>query len=195
MRMRLWKPYDCCWAKVESGRTQSCGCLAREKTSERNRKELRDRDNSAYHVWQMIHQRCSNINRASYPRYGGRGITVCDRWNDFHSFLEDMGPRPSFAYSIHRIDNDGDYEPGNCRWATCKEQAVNRGATQLVTVDGITDSVHATEQRIGINSGSLRDWIKRGRSAQQVVDKWRATSASCRDNRKILFPRSRLTAK
>lgn len=78
-------------------------------------------------------QRCGNINSPSYEYYGGRGITICDRWSDFVQFLSDMGPRPP-GTSLDRFpDNDGNYEPSNCRWATAKEQASNRRLPRLRT--------------------------------------------------------------
>ena len=78
-----------------------------------------------YRSWQSMKQRCFNENAISYPHYGARGITVCDRWLDFINFYEDMGPRPE-GMSLHRIDNNGDYEPGNVRWATSSEQRANQ---------------------------------------------------------------------
>lgn len=80
-----------------------------------------------YRVWTGMLARCSNDALKSYPRYGGRGIKVCDRWQeDFKNFYDDMGPRPSEIHSIDRVDNDGNYEPGNCRWATQAEQCANK---------------------------------------------------------------------
>jgi hypothetical protein len=78
-----------------------------------------------YVVWQMMKQRCRNENHVSYPYYGGRGIEVCESWSIFENFLADMGERPTGMW-IDRIDSDGDYEPGNCRWATPLKNIENR---------------------------------------------------------------------
>jgi hypothetical protein len=90
-----------------------------------------------YRCWTAMNTRCFNRNNAAFQAYGGRGISVCDRWSDFAMFLADMGPRPSLHHSIDRIDNDGDYEPANCRWATQAEQNRNTSvALRFIALDG-----------------------------------------------------------
>lgn len=79
-----------------------------------------------YSTWHTMRNRCTNENNKDFSYYGGKGIRVCERWQDFANFVEDMGPKPSLKHSIDRIDSDGDYEPLNCRWATPAQQQLNR---------------------------------------------------------------------
>lgn len=88
----------------------------------------------AYLNWQTMIQRCENPKNPHYRRYGARGIKVCDRWKVFENFYADMGERPSPDYSIDRIDNDGSYEPGNCRWATRRQQLLNTGRSKAKSI-------------------------------------------------------------
>lgn len=107
-----------------------------------DRKSLRHHNLSEYNIRLHMIRRCTEKTSKEYHNYGGRGIRVCDRWlESFENFLEDMGNRPSDRHSIDRIDNNGDYEPGNCRWATYKEQALNKRTTKLITVGGVSDTL------------------------------------------------------
>ncbi len=118
-------------ADMRRGRTMSCGCLKREKMRERPppgtlRHGHAVRGHSReYETWAGMKRRCNNPKDHNYPNYGGRGITICDRWRSFECFLEDMGDRPPDT-TLDRIDNDGPYEKANCRWATSVQQSLNQ---------------------------------------------------------------------
>jgi len=109
-----------------AGESRSCGCLQREIAAALTKETHGQSRTALYGTWNMMIQRCTNPHVERYPLYGGRGIKVCERWrNDFAAFAADMGPKPSPQHSIDRTNNDGDYEPGNCRWATRSEQQRN----------------------------------------------------------------------
>ena len=108
-----------------SGKSKSCGCLGAENRLKAVTKH-RALKTPEYSVWRGMRARCLNKNSTNYPDYGGRGIKICERWNNFLLFLNDVGEKPGPEYSLDRIDVNGNYEPSNCKWATKKEQARNK---------------------------------------------------------------------
>lgn len=117
------RAFDQC--NLRQGNTNSCGCLRTEQLRDRVRKHGLT-NSPEYESWLAAKTRCYNPNRADYPRYGGRGITMCDHWREsFEAFLADMGPRPNDT-TLDRIDGNGPYAPGNCRWSTYSEQRRNQ---------------------------------------------------------------------
>jgi hypothetical protein len=109
-----------------------------------------------YYTWQAMLQRCSNPRNPKFPRYGGRGIGVCDAWRESAAaFVADMGPRPTPNHTLDRIDNDGPYGPENCRWATRLTQQRNTGVTRFATIDGVTKSFSGWAADAGISKQSF----------------------------------------
>lgn len=118
---------------LRCGVSRSCGCLQRERAP--GAPSTHEMSTTAeYRAWQAMKQRCLNANNPSFRDYGARGISICEAWlESFEAFIDDVGRRPSRKHSLHRIDNDGNYEPGNVEWATRKEQAANRRRPQRKT--------------------------------------------------------------
>ena len=154
---------------LTSGNTKSCGCLNNELRLERNFTH-RMSDTITYESWQCARVRATNPNRNTSHRYFNRGIRMCDRWiNSFENFYEDMGDRPSLKYSLDRINNDGNYEPGNCRWATMTQQANNASRTVRYTVGGKIFTRHDLCLMYGINPSTFRSRIDKGWSVDKVI--------------------------
>lgn len=150
-------------ASLRSGSTTSCGCLHSEVVSNTFSTHRLSRS-PEYLIWSSMKRRCYNQRNIGYALYGGRGIKVCDRWrNDFLAFLNDMGPRPSLKHSLDRIDNDRDYEPGNCRWATIQEQGRNKRSNHFLTFDGKTLTIAEWAELTNIPQIVLRSRINANR--------------------------------
>lgn len=173
------------FALTGAGRKQgSCGCVRNEAAIEAATARIRQYHNlagrrvhglskaPAYARWGAMIQRCKNKNDAKFHRYGGRGIRVCDRWLNFLNFYSDMGDPPTPNHSLDRIDVNGKYEPGNCRWATQKTQQNNRANTRMVTHLGRTQCLTAWAEETGISAKVLRQRIDRdGFSPDEAMSK------------------------
>lgn len=151
-------------SSLKSGDTQSCGCLMRERSSTANGRHRRCRT-PEYRAWGSMLARCHNTNHRFFRHYGGRGIVICERWlgtTGFSHFLEDIGARPSPKHSLDRIDNNGNYEPSNCRWATRKEQANNKRSCRMVTIEGTTDTLSNWCRKQGISYNCVQARLRLG---------------------------------
>lgn len=169
----MWRCHCDCGAQVfvlsgnlASGNSRSCGCLKLDVHTKHGRSNSR-----LYHVWEGMIQRCTNPHFSQFADYGGRGITVCERWRDFAAFLADMG-EPEAKLSIERRDNDAGYSPDNCYWATRAQQRANqrvRKDATYIDVEGKRVRLSDMARERGIRHNTLHARIKRGWSIERAL--------------------------
>ena len=152
--------------KLRGAHTRSCGCLPKRY----RHGHASEGHSSEYSSWAAAKQRCENSNNNSWKNYGGRGIRMCARWSaDFVAFLTDMGPKPQ-ATSLDRHPNpDGNYEPGNCRWTSSKQQARNKRDNVFITHDGERLCVMDWAKRLGVSHTCITYRIRRGLNPEQIL--------------------------
>lgn len=165
---------------LTTGKVRSCGCLRNELSRKRAldgvpRKNMDGHSNlPEYSVWHSMKQRCLNTNSRFYRYYGGRGITVCDRWLVFANFLSDMGARPTAKHTLERSDNAKGYGPDNCRWATRKEQQNNRRANVVIEFNGERRNITQWAHSLGVPVSTIWMRLQRGFRIDQVLSKDKA---------------------
>jgi hypothetical protein len=169
-------------AHLASGNCQSCGCLRTEHNQRiarfpRKIPGVMSVLVSGYRSWKAMNRRCTKPADTAYARYGGRGITVCDRWRVFKNFLNDMGPRPSTSHSIERRKNDEGYFPENCYWATSPEQTRNKRSNHVISFDGKTHCLADWAAIMGMKRETLQCRLNRygwptERALTEPVRKW-----------------------
>ena len=148
---------------LRSAMSWSCGCIQKSLDGF-------GRSHPLYGIWAGIFTRCENENYPQFDLYGGRGIKVCDRWRNFSNFAVDMGDRPSPNHSVEREDNDGDYEPGNCRWATSSEQARNRSSNRLLGYQGRVQCLQDWCDELGLDYMLMHGRLSNGWTVDRAFE-------------------------
>lgn len=165
----LAKPHE-----LRTREKTSCGCWKKQVLgkSSRTHGQANSRStgyaNRTYGVWQAMRDRCSNPNRKDFYRYGGRGITVCARWQQFENFLADMGEAPA-GLTLDRIDNNASYTPENCRWATRHQQTYNSSHMKYIEHQGETLCLSAWQKKVGVKPHTYYSRLRRGWSVKQAL--------------------------
>ncbi len=153
---------------LRHGKSRSCGCLAVKLRTEHGN-TIGGIPTPEYRCWTEMKQRCLNPRKDFFAIYGGRGIKVCERWlSSFDNFLADMGRRPP-GTSLDRRDTNGNYEPGNCRWATPMQQQHNIRSNHLITINGETRCVQEWNAVLGFSRGLISNRMRRGWSAEEAL--------------------------
>lgn len=168
---------------LRTGHTLSCGCHNREAVSKmlvkRNTTHGKSRSRT-YRSWAKMKERCNNSQCKDYDNYGGRGITVCHRWEEsFEQFLADMGECPA-GMSIDRIDNDNGYSPGNCRWASKKAQNNNTRANHFLEYNGQKKTISEWAEITGINAHTIHTRLRDGWSVEKALSTPARVRIPCR---------------
>ncbi|MGA3803711.1 hypothetical protein ACI2VC_06880 [Ralstonia nicotianae] len=148
------------WSETHNG-----GCRVTSKTENRHGQK----GSHTYVSWQAMRQRCNDENRENFDYYGGRGIKVCDRWASFRLFLEDMGERPT-GHTLDRINPEGDYEPGNCRWIPAEKQAANRRYNHRIAYQGEVLNLAELARRLNVPRGRLLKRLKLGWTHAEIIE-------------------------
>lgn len=160
-RCECGKQTEVLWENLKRGHSRSCGCFSVEITGDQFRTHG-GRKTRTYRVWANMKTRCYNSTVSAYENYGGRGISVCERWlNSFEKFLEDMGQCP-VGMSINRIDNNGNYTPSNCQWADLITQANNTRRNHWIEYKGERRTLAGWAKKTGINRKTLCGRLERG---------------------------------
>lgn len=154
--------------RLVKGFTRSCGCFRQEMMADKQRTHGKS-NTSIYKIWTKIKQRCFNSASVAYRYYGGRGITMCDRWQSFEMFANDMGERPSAKHSVERVDNDGNYCPENCIWALRPIQANNTRSNHRVTYQNRTQNVSQWAVELGCSAKTLYNRLHLGWSDEATI--------------------------
>lgn len=150
------------------GNTKACGCVRLTEIGDRTRKHGMVKTR-IFKIWAGMRKRCLNPKCDSYHLYGGRGIKICERWDEFDKFYEDMGESYGDHLSLDRIDPDGDYCPENCRWATTKQQNNNRRNNRIVELNGISKTLAQWSESSGIRQNTISNRLKVGWDTHSAI--------------------------
>lgn len=155
---------------LHSGNTKSCGCLSRENVRTVNKTHGMSKTR-LYGIWHSMKMRCENENAQAYDSYGGRGVTVCERWsNSFEAFFNDMGSEYHEGLTLDRIDNDKGYYPENCRWVSMKTQCNNRRSSVSITRNGETKTIAEWCRHFGIKQSTVTNRRYMGWDEEKLFD-------------------------
>lgn len=160
---------------LTTGNTTSCGCLGRERrlvsiATHGHGSRKKGKVSPTYESWMGMRMRCLNPKNKHYADYGGRGITICERWDSFEAFLEDMGAKPD-GLTIDRIDNESGYSRENCRWATAEQQGRNKRSNTMLTHDGKTQCLTSWAEEVGLKPRAISRRIKAGWTVAEALTK------------------------
>ena len=165
-----------CGRDIRDGTTKSCGCLRKEITAFRNKKEKsthgESRKNSRlYTIWENMKSRCYDERNASYKHYGGRGISVCDEWRLSYETFKAWAIQTGYSgnLTLDRISVNGNYEPSNCRWATWKEQENNSSHNDIIEYNGKSMTLHQWSEELGVAYDTLRARLRRGWNIERAL--------------------------